>query len=361
MGSEADSRGANGLYNFRKPIPEGWLELSRSLLETLSATAAFQRLKRIRFLGAIDYTLIKRPDYKRGNVRHTRYHHSRGVARLAIDYAAKVELEKDETLTLIAAALLHDVGHAPLSHSVEPVFKKLFGVGHHEATEAIIKGDTAIGREVHGVLRAELIDIDRVLALISGSDNSFHSFFSGPINFDTIEGILRSYSYIARSPQIPNPHYVVDAAMRRLSVRDRDVVDQFWHYKDRVYRSIVNSRDGLVADYLCQLTVFANAKSLSVEDYFLTDERFFHHVPGLKEVLASTAISRLAAAIPEDVVFSRERRFYVDSQFDFFLRDDRRYQQTRRSKQLADLVVDVSALERSSFDDDISRQLSLFD
>jgi HD superfamily phosphohydrolase len=45
-------------------------------------------------------------------------------------------------------ALLHDIGHLPISHSLEPVFLSVFGIDHHHASEDIFFGRVAIG---HGV------------------------------------------------------------------------------------------------------------------------------------------------------------------------------------------------------------------
>jgi HD superfamily phosphohydrolase len=86
-------------------------------------TKPMQRLGRIGFLGAIDY--IKkgsgRAPYRR---RHNRLEHSIGVAKLAESYADLVGMQKQDRNEVVAAALLHDVGHGPLSHTLEPVLKR---------------------------------------------------------------------------------------------------------------------------------------------------------------------------------------------------------------------------------------------
>ena len=91
------------------------------LLLELIDTPAFQRLKEIRFLGAIDYCRIPRPNGNPGTIRYTRYEHSIGVMQLARLYCAKCDIRPPDHRLVCAAALLHDIGHPLLSHSGESV------------------------------------------------------------------------------------------------------------------------------------------------------------------------------------------------------------------------------------------------
>jgi uncharacterized protein len=354
---------SNEFYNFRQPMLDPWRNISTSLLGLLSATEAFQRLKEIRFLGAIDYVLIDHPNYRKGNVRHSRFHHSRGVARLAIDYAEKNELSKRDRLTLMSAALLHDIGHCPFSHSLEPIFRDKLGIDHHQATADIITGKLPIGREVYGVLRDQFIDVERVIALISGEDTSYHGLFSGPLNFDTVEGVLRSYSYIATG-NIPNPHHIIDATVNRNTDKDRQIVDQFWMFKDRIYRSIINSTIGALSDRVCQLVVQQHADKLQISDYFSTDLVILRRIPFLRAIFKSLIRKPPTDILHSNMISFHSRRFYIDSTSDFFLRDDTsRYKQTKSTEFLKLTAENPAKLQslQDFFDDDLQKQLSLFE
>ena len=151
-------------------------------------SCAFRRLMNIRFLGGIDYVLVRSPNGSERGTRYTRYQHSLGVGRLSLQYAKRVALSEADTITLFLAALLHDVGHSPFSHSLEPVFEAEFGLSHHDATKNIICGRVDIGKELYSTLRSGGIDVERVLALVDGEEGVFDNFFGGPINFDTIRG-----------------------------------------------------------------------------------------------------------------------------------------------------------------------------
>ena len=316
------------LYRFSAPVELKTL-IEEPLFPELIRTAAFQRLGSVRFLGGIDYLLVRNPNGAPGNIRYTRLQHSLGVARLALQYSLAFGLSPADRQLIVAAALLHDIGHAPLSHSIEPVFRECFAIDHHDATKDIIFGHVKIGRSVYKILRNFSIDIDRLASLVAGKDNEFHAFFSGPINFDTIEGILRTRTF-GNAPGTFAPDVVVDAAINRSSSVHQEIVDQFWLYKDQVYRYVINSSLGIFADQVCQAFARQNLKSLEAADYFTDEDTLFRKLPGLRQLLTSPDfVSEAPKFLPETIPYT-ERRFLVDGTADFFSREDRRrYIQTR--------------------------------
>jgi uncharacterized protein len=322
-------------YGYRFSAPLELQKLAQdSLFSELVLTKAFQRLASIRFLGGIDYLLVQNPNGAQGNVRYTRLQHSMGVARLALRYSSIFELPTAERRLLVAAALLHDIGHAPLSHSVEPVFRESFGIDHHRTTKEMIFGFAPMGFEIYKILRANLIDPDEVDALISGEDARFHEFFSGPINFDTIEGILRTRTF-GNAPAAFDPDVVVEAAISRSSAAHCAVVDRFWHYKDQVYKHLIGSTFGILADYACQIFMRNNLNRFGPEDYLSTEEAFFKKLPGLRDLLTSSRFSAEVSRYAPDVMNVTARRFYVNDSADFFRREDSaRYVQIKELREL---------------------------
>jgi putative nucleotidyltransferase with HDIG domain len=136
------------LYKFSAPVDLRTFDEEPLFLE-LILTEAFQRLGSVRFLGGIDYLFVRNPNGAPGNTRYTRLQHSLGVARLALEYSSIFGLSAADRQLIVAAALLHDIGHAPLSHSIEPVFRECFAIDHHDATKDIIFGHVQIGRSVY--------------------------------------------------------------------------------------------------------------------------------------------------------------------------------------------------------------------
>lgn len=236
------------------------------LIAQICDTYAFRRLKGISFLGAIDQHF--------GHHAHTRYDHSIGVARLAQHYAITLGLEADEQRRVIVAALLHDVGHAPLSHTLEPLFAHRFGLDHHIATAQIIRGEVRTGKALANILRAHKLDHDEILNLISGHDESeMGRIFSSPINADTVEAIWRGLSYFGGNTRF-DPLLLVDAFIT-LSDDGIRSLDEFWFNKDAFYQLMVYSEFGISSDLLARYCVEAAPKDLRPTDFFVREDTFF--------------------------------------------------------------------------------------
>jgi uncharacterized protein len=318
------------VYDFSSPVDIRQLVGEDPLFFALVGSAAFRRLLEIRFLGGIDYLIVRSPNGAPNNVRYTRYQHSLGVARLALMYGRACDLSITDRRVILAAALLHDVGHAPLSHSLEPAFLELFGIDHHQATRDIICGHVPIGRELYKILRDHHVDVDRVMSIVGGEDDGFHGFFSGPINFDTIEGILRTKNYAQSTPNAVAPELIVDAAVNRASAAHRELVDNFWMSKDLVYTHVINSKSGILADQVCQAFLHTNRSQVRAADFFTTEEQLFRKLPGLRALLTNAHFPSLVPlSVPQQVSF-KKRRFFIDGNVSFFDRNDQsRYRQTK--------------------------------
>ncbi|WGG52804.1 HD domain-containing protein [Rugamonas sp. DEMB1] len=241
------------------------------IIPAICVTDAFQRLKGISFLGAVERTK------KHSGLRHNRFNHSIGVALLAQRYALTMEFSQAERIRVVVAALLHDIGHAPLSHSIEPLFAEKFGLNHHIATEKILQGKIALGRNLYEELLKNSLDIDFLINLMSGEDKSkFGRIFSSPINVDTIEAIWRGGSYVRK--QFFNPVEVLDAFIAG-NFSSGSVVDRFWNEKNSFYSLMIYSKEGVAADYWARVRVWESDKKLVPDDFYLTEKHFLSKYP----------------------------------------------------------------------------------
>lgn len=210
----------------------------------------FQRLKNISFLGALDHISATCNLEK---TTRTRASHSLIVAALANFIATERGYSPKLKRHLVVAGLLHDVGHAPLSHSAEPYFETRFGLGHHKMGELILKGRHSSSKQLFQYLSREL-DIDWIIDLLNGavSEEQGGDLFSSPVNIDTIDGIIRSHSYMSDDAPELDPLKVAMAAFLDDGINGYQVLDTFWNLKNRVYTELINADIGLLADKTCQ-------------------------------------------------------------------------------------------------------------
>jgi uncharacterized protein len=157
--------------------PEG--ELFARLIDSVEV----QRLRRVRQLGLAHFA------YQGGE--HSRFAHSLGAFHLAQRTLAKLRLDYqlsiDDQIAVRAAALLHDTGHGPFSHVVEPIL----GFHHEEFTvETVLSGETEAGR----LLRDFSPDLpERVAAIIRGTFRpmALAQLVSSQLDVDRMDYLLR--------------------------------------------------------------------------------------------------------------------------------------------------------------------------
>ncbi len=144
----------------------GYIELDDFAVR-LADTPEFQRLRRITQLG---FAFLAYP-----SARHTRFEHSLGTFYLA----KRIRMHNpDIDEGVIYAALLHDLGHYPFSHTLEGLFPR-----HEENTVWTIK------HGIIGDILRERYSVSEFLGLIK------HPVVSGDIDADRMDYLVRDAYY----------------------------------------------------------------------------------------------------------------------------------------------------------------------
>lgn len=117
-------------------------------------TPEFQRLRRIKQLGM---THLVYP-----SANHTRFEHSIGSLHLAGRIADRLDIGVQELENVRIAALLHDIGHGPLSHTSEELLARYLKQPHEDISREIIENSSLSGvLEDAGYSPADICDILR--------------------------------------------------------------------------------------------------------------------------------------------------------------------------------------------------------
>lgn len=170
---------------FKDPVHR-YVRVTDRVIWDLIATPEFQRLRRIKQLGTTYFTFH--------GAEHSRFNHSLGVYEIVRRMINKIENDenwnKAERLVALCAALLHDVGHGPFSHS----FEKVFGLNHEAFTKKIILGETNVNK----VLRRLGDDFPQRVAQVidhTYDDKLVVSLISSQIDADRMDYLLRDAYY----------------------------------------------------------------------------------------------------------------------------------------------------------------------
>lgn len=129
---------------FKDPVHK-YIYVQDQIIWDLINTKEFQRLRRIRQLGTSFLTFH--------GAEHSRFSHSLGVYEITRKIISQFERNhadewpKEERILCLCAALLHDIGHGPFSHSVE----KVFGTHHEAWTVQLLLGDTEVNRTLQKI------------------------------------------------------------------------------------------------------------------------------------------------------------------------------------------------------------------
>lgn len=196
---------------FKDPVHR-YVHVSDQVIWDLIGTKEFQRLRRIRQLGTTYFTFH--------GAEHSRFNHSLGVyeiVRRIIDdvFDGRPEWNDDERLLSLCAALLHDLGHGPFSHS----FEKVFTLDHEEFTQQIIVGNT----EVNAILRKVGPDFPiKVAEVIAKTyeNKLVISLISSQLDADRMDYLLRDAYFTG----VSYGHFDMERLLRVMRPREDQVV-----------------------------------------------------------------------------------------------------------------------------------------
>ncbi|MDI9645801.1 MAG: HD domain-containing protein [Archaeoglobales archaeon] len=203
-------------------------------------TPQFQRLRRIKQLGFANLV------YPGAN--HSRFEHSIGVAYLAEKIREKLDLDVD----VVAAALIHDIGHAPFSHCSERLLEKYAKV-RHENIKILIKDELKDAIEELG------FKISRISDLIEGK---IPSIVSGDIDVDRMDYLVRDSHYTGVAYGVFDINRLLD--------------------KIRFENEVVIDEGGLRA-----------AESMLISRFLMYPSVYFHHVCRIARKMYEKAMERI--------------------------------------------------------------------
>ena len=214
---------------------------------------AFQRLRRVRQLGPAFLTFH--------GAESSRFTHSLGVFHLARRAFLQLRgsdpsLEQHRGI-LYAAALLHDIGHGPLSHTGE----EMFGY-HHEAWSArVIRENPGIRDPLERFAEGTAESVADLLEHGRTNRPVIKTLVSSQLDCDRLDYLLRdSYSTGTRYGQLDLDRILAGITLAPdgdLAIHPKGLtaVEHYLVVRNLMYRSVYNHRLNVVCNWLLERLV----------------------------------------------------------------------------------------------------------
>lgn len=234
---------------FLKDVIHGEINIEHAWANEIIATREFSRLNKIKQLGL---TYLTFP-----SATHTRFAHSLGVYaiinRIISELKSKnseiKKISNDQFNELLAAALLHDIGHGPHSHAFEHYTK----IEHEKYSKQIILDENT---KINKILKKYKINVQKVVDILEHKHPIawFNELISSQIDADRMD-------YLARDSHHSGASYGtldIGIIIKRIMVINNSIV-----FDDRAITSIENL---LLARYYMFTQVYQKPKTIAYED-----------------------------------------------------------------------------------------------
>jgi HD superfamily phosphohydrolase len=280
--SEAPKRG----IVFRDPVHNLiHFDEDDSFILDLIDTVPMQRLRRVRQLGVSWLTYH--------GAEHSRFSHSMGVLHVAgeILHTLKkryrgneevAEVLKNYHRTVLAAALLHDIGHAPFSHAMERLFPA--NADHEKRTISLINNpDLGIPAK----LTAAGIKVEDVASILQKlhAKRFLVDIVSSQLDADRMDYLLRDSLFTG----VEYGQYDLDWVAAHLCLGREPLSNDEGEPDGQLLRLCLDSKRGLYA-----------AEQLIIARFHMTMQVYFHPTTRMWEALLLCLLRRAAEISVED-------------------------------------------------------------
>tara|TARA_Y100001968_G_scaffold285006_1_gene284687 strand:+ start:413 stop:1672 length:1260 start_codon:yes stop_codon:yes gene_type:complete len=230
--------------SLKSSVPE------EQMVMELIDSSPFQRLRRIKQLGPAYLTFH--------GAESSRFTHSLGVfhlARRAINHLSQFDSSlKKYKFILYGAALLHDLGHGPLSHTSEEIFK----INHEMWTSKLINSNSEIYSILNRYGKGIAKEISDLIQFRNAPKKLIISLISSQLDCDRLDYLMRdSYSTGARYGQLDIERIISAMVITPdgdLAIHPKGLmaVEHYLVIRNLMYRSVYNHRLNEVCNWLLE-------------------------------------------------------------------------------------------------------------
>ncbi|UTC61628.1 HD domain-containing protein [Treponema sp. OMZ 787] len=266
------------LNDFSKPIRDPiWKHIwMNDELYALTKTAPFMRLYNIKQLGPTELVYP--------GASHTRAGHSIGVYNIALKMlnlllkkGADSWVSKQGAMSFLAAALLHDLGHFPFTHSLKELRLK----EHEDLT-----GELILKEPLSSAVAGTGANPEQTAAIITGNEKNdtetvfFQKLLSGVLDPDKLDYLNRDAFYCGVPYGIQDTDFILSQLIpdkkNGIKIESKAIlsVESILFSKYLMYKSVYWHKDVRIATAMMKKAIFTGIEKgrISPEDLYHQDD-----------------------------------------------------------------------------------------
>lgn len=246
-------------------------------LYNITKTSPFMRLYNIKQLGPAEFVYP--------GAGHTRAGHSIGVYNIALKMlkillkkGADAWVSKEGAISFLTAALLHDLGHFPFTHSLKELKLK----EHEELT-----GELILKEPMRSETAKTGADPERTAAIITGRSKDdletvfFQKLLSGVLDPDKLDYLNRDAFYCGVPYGIQDTDFILSQLLpdkkNGIKIESKAIlsVESILFSKYLMYKSVYWHKDVRIATAMMKKAIFIGIerKKISPEDLYHQDDK----------------------------------------------------------------------------------------
>ena len=273
------------------------------LIDTLS----FQRLRRIKQLGAASLLFH--------GAESSRFTHSIGVFCVARKIYRRLVEKKPEfsknKFILFGAALLHDLGHGPLSHTSEVIFSH----NHEYWSKNLVENYspiTSILKNFGCELPKQIGDLFTTQNLFS---NPLKTLISSEIDCDRLDYLLRDSYNTGTKYGLVDLERIISALTfspdGNISIKPKGVIaiEHFLVLRNMMYRTIYNHRINEISTWILEKIIYSIKNNFSKKHLWI-DESMYRWIFSPKNLEIKDFLAN------DDIVFNYHLMKWKDKSFE---------------------------------------------
>ncbi len=216
----------------------GYIDLMEIELKIIDSPI-FQRLRYIKQLATAWYVYP--------GATHTRFSHSLGSMHIMGLVATRLMeqgyiYDPDDIQLLRLAALLHDIGHTPFSHAIEPFYRNTISLDHEEISKIIISEN----RDIKEILSFYGYDPNKIIAILEGRyrEPLYNQLLSSDLDVDRMDYLIRDALHTGVTYGSIDLHRIIATLVvdgeGNLAILDKgiDALENFYMARMHMYKAV---------------------------------------------------------------------------------------------------------------------------